>query len=134
MLPEGLDDHICSFLDPLYEQVRLQGGTPSALAFKRFGVYNLHLEPWCNEPRWQRLINGSLYWIHVEKLDDPAKPDPNMGVLAHTDGVWELLWDHSWTDSCYKGNERNYAAFLGRQAQIRAGLRHSVPISNSMHV
>jgi hypothetical protein len=132
LLPGVLADSICSFRDPLYEQVRLQGGTPSALAFKRFGVYNLHLEPWCHEPRWQALGNRSVYWIQVEKLDDLANPDPNQYVLGRVGGIWSRWWDHSWADNCDNGNERDHAAFLERCAQIRTGLRHSASISNRM--
>jgi hypothetical protein len=126
-LPGDLVDSICSFRDPLYEEVRLKGGTPSALAFKQFGVYNLHLEPWCRQ-RWRP--PNSTYWIEVEKLDDPANPDLSLWVLGRSDGKWRRLWDHSWSDVAVHGNEPDQAALLERRAQICAGLRHSVSIPN----
>ena len=81
------------------------GGTPSALALKPFFIMNLKLEPWCRQARWQNLAAGSNYWIQVEKLDDLAQPDLTLWITGRVNGAWVRLWEHSWTDGIYKGND-----------------------------
>ena len=98
-LPSFIAELICSYRDPLYEQVRLKGGTPSALALKHFEVANLKLEPWCNVPQTREFCSTSIYWIHVTPLH------PGLWVCTLSWEVWSRQPGGDWADNIYEGNE-----------------------------
>ncbi len=78
--------------------------------------------------RLNKLLHTDIF--SGEKLDDLANPDLSLWVLGRSDGKWCRLWNHTWSDNVDQGNEPDHAAFMKRRAQIRAGLRHSVSITN----